>query len=133
MTATSTRKAPSRSVRIPWFIHPWTLIAANVVCLAINVWASNVEAHRRDQFANTCGKVIGMTGPVAVAVIVIFAVTALSLLLMIAWCVRKRASGGGWGTVIGVALILVVLVALNMLLAGGDLSYNSFSFDCTGP
>lgn len=117
---------------MPWVLRPWTLFAANAVCFAVNWWAAGVQMNRRDQFANTCGQIVGMTGPVTVAVIVIFAVTALSIALAIIWGVKKRAGDGRVGPIIGTALFLIVFTLFNMLLAGGDVSYLSFSFRCGG-
>ena len=132
MTAISDPEAPHRTARMPWAFRSWTIFAANAVCLIVNWWAANAESHRRMQFANTCGKNVGMTGSVTAAVIVIFVLTALGIVLTIASCVLKRRAGNRWGPIIGTALFLVALAALNMVLAGGDISYLSFHFTCSG-
>lgn len=133
MTTISNRKTSNQATGIPWFIRPWTLFAANAACFAVNWWATSVETNRRDQFVNTCGKIIGMTGPVTVAVIIIFAILALSLILMITWCVKKRKSGGRWRGIIGTAISLSLFMFINLVLAGGDVTYMSFSFHCSSP
>lgn len=74
-----------------------------------------------------------MSGPVTVAVIIIFAVTVLSTVLTIMRCVKKRAAGGRWGSIIGTALFFILFALFNMLLAGGDVSYMFFSFHCGSP
>lgn len=133
MTTTSNRRAQFRAASIPWVFRPWTIFAANVVCLAINWWTDNAQYNWASQFTDACGKIIGMSGPVTAAVIVIFTITALSIVLTITWCVKKVKGTGRWGASIGTALFLILFTLFNMLIAGGDVSYLSLRVPCSGP
>lgn len=122
-------------------LRPQLILAANAVCLASNIVAAVAESDRYNQFVDICAKVdhptdfgvIGMTGPVAVAVIGILIITALSILMTIAWFTRKRSRRGWSGPVTGAALFLTAFSLVNILLAYAfDLRFLTYHVSCSG-
>ncbi|MBO0803253.1 MAG: hypothetical protein J2P25_09300 [Nocardiopsaceae bacterium] len=117
-------ECPRRAWSIPWHLQPCALFAIDAACFAANIWTGSVESARLQRDAFDTGKVVGLTGPVSVAVTVIFIAIGIGALLTVAWAIRAWSHGRPRGFVFLSALALIGLA----LITAWDVSAFTLSY-----
>lgn len=125
MTATGSRRSFRRESYVPWVFRPRFILGANAIGLVANIGAAIAQSGRYSGFGHICATAnksatagtAGMSTPVTVTVIVIFAIGALSILVAIAWCVGKLVNRDRGGSSVAIALFLIAFAVVNILFA----------------
>lgn len=117
MTEVSERKAvPSRTARIPCVFRPGTLLAVNLACFILN-WLVAFEEPYGFDIILTCKAQAERTTALTGVLIGIYVLAALSIVLAVLWCRRKRARGGHWAAIILTAAPVIAFALLNLWMA----------------